>query len=70
LTAQHDITWLHNPEDLDFKGDTSMPLLLNFSLQYTITKFLENQEGPEMNGTCQFLVCAGNVKHWTKTQTP
>jgi hypothetical protein len=47
-----------------------MPLLLNFSLQYTIMKFQENWEGPKMNGMHQFLVCADNFTCWTKTQIP
>jgi hypothetical protein len=43
------------------KGDALSPFLLNFSLEYTIRRIQENQEGLILNGTHQLLAYADFV---------
>jgi hypothetical protein len=44
------------------QGVTSLPLLFNFALEYTIKKVQEYQEGLKLSGTThQPLACADNV---------
>ena len=43
------------------QGDALSPLLLNFSLEYTIRKVRVKQEGWKLNGTHQLLVYADDV---------
>jgi hypothetical protein len=41
--------------------EASMPLILTFSLAYTIRKVQDNKEELELTGTHQLLVCADYV---------
>ena len=43
------------------QGDTSMPLVFNLALEYTIRRIHVNQEGLELNGTHQLLIYADDV---------
>jgi hypothetical protein len=40
------------------QGDALLPLLFNFTLEYTIWKVQENQVGMNLNGTHQLLAYA------------
>jgi hypothetical protein len=39
-------------------------MLLNFALEYIISKVERNQMGLKLNGTHQLLVYADDVNHW------
>jgi hypothetical protein len=43
------------------QGDALSPLLLNFALEFAITKVQENRGGLKLSGTLKVLVFAGNV---------
>jgi sorting nexin-29 len=43
------------------QGDVLSPMLFDFSLEYVISKILENQVGLELNGTHQLLVYVNDV---------
>jgi hypothetical protein len=43
------------------QGDTILPLLFNFGLEYAIKMVQAKQEDLKLNGTHQFLVYANNV---------
>ena len=40
------------------QGDALSPLLFNFGLKYAIWRVQVNQDGLQLNGTCQILICA------------
>jgi hypothetical protein len=44
------------------QGDTLLPLLLNFALEYTTEKVTENWDRLEMNQALQLLVYIDSVK--------
>ena len=47
---------------MDLKqGDALSPMLINFALEYTITRVQVNQDGLKLNGTHQLLAYADDV---------
>jgi len=43
------------------QGDALLPLLFNISLEHAIRSVQVNQDGPQLNGTHQFLVYGDDV---------
>ena len=43
------------------QGDALSPLLFNFTLEWAIRRVQVNQYGLKLNGTHQFLACAGDI---------
>jgi hypothetical protein len=47
--------------------DALSPSLFNFVLEYAVRRFQENQEGPKLNGTHQFLAYSDDINIMEKT---